>query len=161
MNGYGEFRIEQLSATSTRRRRSQAGSSYDADRPVRNAKVLRMPAFSRRLLAVLLVSAAASAPAAAGDCVADIETGRENLARAQDAQRTRELANDLQLDRALCQGRLDLLDARFALADEFEACRRDGVAFPEKVARAMTGASDELTDLKAAWIRTCGPHMKD
>lgn len=120
-----------------------------------------MPAFSRRLLAVLLVSAAASAPAAAGDCVADIETARENLARAQDAQRTRELANDLQLDRALCQGRLDLLDARFALADEFEACRRDGVAFPEKVARAMTGASDELTDLKAAWIRTCGPHMKD
>ena len=32
------------------------------------------------------------------------------LGGAQDAQRTRELANDLQLDRALCQGRLDLLD---------------------------------------------------
>jgi hypothetical protein len=35
------------------------------------------------------------------------------------------------------------------------------VAFPDKAARAMTEASDELTDLKAAWIRTCGPHMKD
>lgn len=122
-----------------------------------------MPALPRRLLAVLLISASAGAAAAetAGGCVAEVEAGRASIARAQDVQRTRELSNDLQLDRALCQGRLDLLDARFALADRFEACRRDGVAFPDKAARAMTEASDELTDLKAAWIRTCGPHMKD
>ncbi|MCW0207775.1 MAG: hypothetical protein OJK14_11810 [Achromobacter sp.] len=120
-----------------------------------------MPALPRRLLAVLSLSAAASAHAAGSDCVAEVESERASIARAQDVQRTRELTNDLQLDRALCQGRLDLLDARFALADRFEACRRDGVAFPEKAARAMTEASDELTDLKAAWIRACGPHMKD
>ncbi|MGE8687980.1 MAG: hypothetical protein ACN6PJ_12650 [Achromobacter sp.] len=120
-----------------------------------------MPALARRLFAVLLFSASAAAHAAGSECVAEVEAARANIARAQDVQRTRELANDLQLNHALCQGRLDLLDARFALADEFEACRRDGVAFPEKVVRAMTDASDELTDLKAAWIRTCGPQMKD
>jgi hypothetical protein len=139
-----------------------ARSSYDADRSIRNAKVSRMPAFARRLFAVLLFSAAsAAAHAASSECVADVEAARADIARAQDVQRTREMANDLQLYHALCQGRLDLLDARFALADEFEACRRDGVAFPEKTVRAMTDASDELTDLKAAWIRTCGPQMKD
>ncbi|MGY6270322.1 hypothetical protein ACXIUT_11565 [Achromobacter denitrificans] len=121
-----------------------------------------MPTLIRPLLVLLLACApGAGAHAAGADCVAEVERGRDDIARAQDVQRTRELQNDLQLDRKLCQGRLDLLDARFALADEFEACRRDGVAFPEKLTRALTGASDELADLKAAWIRTCGPHMKD
>lgn len=117
-----------------------------------------------RLLAALLISAAgasASAQAADGDCVAEVQTKRENIDRAQDAQRTREMANDLQLNRDLCQGRLDLLDARFSLVDDFEACRRKGVEFPARMARTLSDASDRLTDEKAAWIRTCGPQMKD
>lgn len=121
-----------------------------------------MAALIRPILAVLLLSAAcASAPAFADDCVAQVQAEQTRIDRAQDVQRTREATNDLQLNRALCQGRLDLLDARFSLADDFEACRRKGVEFPEKMARALGNASDKLTDEKAAWIRTCGPHMKD
>ena len=65
------------------------------------------------------------------------------------------------MNRELCQGRLDLLDARYALVDDFEACRRKGVEFPAKMARALSDASEELADKKAAWIRTCGLQMKD
>jgi hypothetical protein len=93
--------------------------------------------------------------------VARIDAGLTSIKRAQDIQRTREASNDLQLNRDLCQGRLDLLDARFALSDDFEACRRQGAAFSDQVVKTLTRASDDLTDLKAAWIRTCGPQMKD
>ncbi len=119
-----------------------------------------MAALPRRLFAFLLICAASAGAHAAGDCVAEVEAESARIARAQDVQRTHEAANELQLDHKLCQGRLDLLDARFALADQFEACRRDGVAFPQKLARDMGEAADELPDLKAKWIRTCGPYMK-
>jgi hypothetical protein len=122
-----------------------------------------MAALHRRPLAALLIIAAfAGASAqAADDCVARIDAGLTSIKRAQDIQRTREASNDLQLNRDLCQGRLDLLDARFALSDDFEACRRQGAAFSDPVVKTLTRASDDLTDLKAAWIRTCGPQMKD
>lgn len=121
-----------------------------------------MAAIHRRPLAILLLfTACASAPAIADDCVAQIDAEQTRINRAQDVQRTREASNDLQLNRELCQGRLDLLDARFSLADDFEACRRKGVEFPARMARALSDASDKLTDEKAAWIRTCGRHMKD
>ena len=119
-----------------------------------------MAALDRRSLAVLLLCAA-SAPAVAQDCVAQVQAEQARIDRAQDVQRTREASNDLQLNRELCQGRLDLLDARYALVDDFEACRRKGVEFPAKMARALSDASEELADKKAAWIRTCGLHMKD
>ncbi|MNW19933.1 hypothetical protein D3C71_2201210 [compost metagenome] len=54
-----------------------------------------------------------------------------------------------------------MLDARFALSDDFEACRRQGVKFSDQVVRTLTDASDDLSSMKAAWIRTCGLHMKD
>ncbi|MGB3433218.1 hypothetical protein [Achromobacter sp.] len=121
-----------------------------------------MAALNRRTLAVLLLcTASASAPAVAEDCIAQIDAEQARIDRAQDVQRTREASNDLQLNRELCQGRLDLLDARYALVDDFEACRRKGVEFPAKMARALSDASDELADKKAAWIRTCGLQMKD
>ncbi|MGS1108603.1 hypothetical protein ACVCNH_20265 [Achromobacter anxifer] len=121
-----------------------------------------MAALDRRTLATLLLCAAgASAPAAADDCVAQIQAEQARIDRAQDVQRTREASNDLQLNRELCQGRLDLLDARYAMVDDFEACRRKGVEFPAKMTRALSDASEELADKKAAWIRTCGLHMKD
>ncbi|WP_334161677.1 hypothetical protein [Achromobacter insolitus] len=119
-----------------------------------------MAALDRHSLAVLLLCAA-SAPAVAQDCVAQVQAKQARIDRAQDVQRTREASNDLQLNRELCQGRLDLLDARYALVDDFEACRRKGVEFPAKMARALSDASEELADKKAAWIRTCGPQMKD
>jgi len=116
----------------------------------------------RPLAALLIITAFAGASAqAADDCVARIDAGLASVKRAQDVQRTREASNDLQLNRDLCQGRLDLLDARFAVSDDFEACRRQGVAFSDQVVKTLTRASDDLTDLKAAWIRTCGPQMKD
>lgn len=126
-----------------------------------------MAATHRRPLAALLILAACSAvsphahAAADDDCITRIDAGLASIKRAQDMQRTREAANDLQLNRELCQGRLDLLDARFALSDDFEACRRQGVTFTDAVVRTLTQASDELTDLKAAWIRTCGRQMQD
>jgi hypothetical protein len=119
-----------------------------------------MAALDRRSLAVLLLCAA-SAPAVAQDCVAQVQAEQARIDRAQDVQRTREASNDLQLNRELCQGRLDLLDARYALVDDVEACRRTGVEFPAKMARALRAASAELADKKAAWIRTCGLQMKD
>jgi hypothetical protein len=122
-----------------------------------------MAVFRRPSLAVFLISAVcASAPALADDaCIAHVDAELARINQAQDAQRTREAANNLELNRELCQGRLDLLDARFALSDEFEACRRKGVTFSEPVTRALTGASDDLTDMKASWIRVCGLQMKD
>lgn len=122
-----------------------------------------MPATQRLSLAALLaLSLCAVAPVRADDdCATRIDAGLAGIHRAQDVQRTREAANDRQLNRELCQGRLDLLDARFALSDDFEACRRKGATFPDSVARKLTQASEELTDLKAAWVRTCGRHMKD
>jgi len=125
-----------------------------------------MAATPRRPRATLLIIAAlaafSAAPAhAADDCAARIDDGLVSIKRAQDVQRTREAANDLQLNRELCQGRLDVLDARFALSDDFEACRRKGVTFSDSVVRTLTQASDELTDLKTAWIRTCGKQMQD
>ena len=122
-----------------------------------------MAVLPRPSLAVLLIIAAcASAPAFADDgCVARIDAELARIKQAQDVQRTREAANNLELNRELCQGRLDLLDARFALSDDFEACRRDGVQFSDQVTRTLTGASDELSGMKASWIRTCGLHMKD
>ncbi len=114
------------------------------------------------LAAILLAAACASAPAFANDdCIARVDAELARIKQAQDVQRTREAANDLQLNRELCQGRLDLLDARFALSDDFEACRRKGVKFSDAVTRALAGASDDLTDMKASWIRTCGLQMKD
>lgn len=110
----------------------------------------------------LLITACASAPALADDgCIARVDAELARIKQAQDVQRTREAANNLELNRELCQGRLDLLDARFALSDDFEACRRDGVQFSDQVTRTLTGASDDLTDMKASWIRTCGLHMKN
>ncbi len=122
-----------------------------------------MAAFLRRpLAAIFILTACAIAPAyAADDCAARIDAGLANIKRADNVQRTREAANDLQLNRELCQGRLDVLDARFALSDEFEACRRDGAALPESVVRTLTQASNELPDLKAAWVRTCARQMQD
>lgn len=122
-----------------------------------------MPATQRLSLAALLaLSTFAIAPARANDdCVARIDAGMAGIHRAQDVQHTREAANDLQLNRELCQGRLDLLDARYTLSDDFEACRRKGAAFSDEVARQLTRASDDLADQKAAWVRTCGRHMKD
>lgn len=122
-----------------------------------------MAATHRRPLAALLITAAcASAPAYAdADCIAKVDAELARIKQAQDVQRTREAANELQLNRELCQGRLDLLDARYALSDDFEACRRKGVQFPERVARTLADASDELSGMKASWIRTCGLHMKD
>ncbi|KNE29185.1 hypothetical protein [Achromobacter spanius] len=122
-----------------------------------------MAAKHRRPLAVFLILAACTAaPArAAGDCVARIDAAEASLKRKQDVQRTHEAANNLELNRALCQGRLDLLDARYALSDDFEACRRKGTAFPDAVVRRLTQASDELADMKAAWIRTCARQMQD
>ncbi|CAO3947690.1 hypothetical protein QEP15_16000 [Achromobacter mucicolens] len=114
------------------------------------------------LATVLLITACASAPALADDgCIARVDAELARIKQAQDVQRTREAANNLELNRELCQGRLDLLDARFALSDDFEACRRDGVQFSDQVTRTLTGASDDLTDMKASWIRTCGLHMKN
>lgn len=116
----------------------------------------------RPLAALLIIAACASAPALADDdCVAQVDTELARIKQAQDVQRTREAANDLQLNRELCQGRLDLLDARFALSDDFEACRRKGVKFSDQVVRTLTDASEDLSGMKAAWIRTCGLHMKD
>ncbi|MNL01054.1 hypothetical protein D3C87_1215070 [compost metagenome] len=116
----------------------------------------------RPLAALLIIAACASAPARAGDdCVAQVDAELARIKQAQDVQRTREASNDLQLNRELCQGRLDLLDARFALSDDFEACRRQGVKFSDQVVRTLTDASDDLSSMKAAWIRTCGLHMKD
>lgn len=122
-----------------------------------------MPATQRLSLAALLaLSLCAIAPAYANDdCVARVDAGLASIQRAQNVQRTREAANDLQLNRELCQGRLDLLDARFALSDDFESCRRKGATFSDSVVRKLTQASEELTDMKAAWVRTCGRHMKD
>lgn len=122
-----------------------------------------MAAFSRRPVAALLIlSACVIAPAhAADDCAARIDAGLASIKRADNAQRTREAANDLQLNRELCQGRLDVLDARFALSDDFEACRRDGAALPQSVVNTLTQASNALPDLKAAWIRTCARQMQD
>lgn len=112
--------------------------------------------------ALLIVAACASAPAiAADDCIARVDAELARIDHAQDIQRTREAANNLELNRELCQGRLDLLDARFALSDDFEACRRKGVQFPDQVTRTLTGASDDLTDMKVSWIRVCGLQMKD
>ncbi|SIT29126.1 hypothetical protein [Achromobacter sp. MFA1 R4] len=112
--------------------------------------------------ALLIVAACASAPAiAADDCIARVDAELARIDQAQDIQRTREAANNLELNRELCQGRLDLLDARFALSDDFEACRRKGVQFSGQVTRTLTGASDDLTDMKASWIRVCGLQMKD
>ncbi|WP_313623217.1 hypothetical protein [Achromobacter sp.] len=114
------------------------------------------------LAALLLIAACASAPAVADDdCIARVGAELARIDKAQDAQRTRESANDLQLNRELCQGRLDLLDARFALSDDFEACRRKGVQFSDQVTRKLAGASDDLTGMKASWIRACGLQMKD
>ena len=114
------------------------------------------------LATVLLIIACASAPALADDgCVARVDAELAHIKQAQDVQRTREAANNLELNRELCQGRLDLLDARFALSDDFEACRRASVQFSDQVTRTLTGASDDLTDMKASWIRTCGLHMKN
>ncbi|KRA02372.1 hypothetical protein [Achromobacter sp. Root565] len=114
------------------------------------------------LAALLIIAACASAPAIADDgCVARVDAELVRIKQAQDAQRTREAANNLELNRELCQGRLDLLDARFALSDDFEACRRNGVQFSDQVTRTLTGASDDLTGMKASWIRTCGLQMKD
>ncbi|MEN4921826.1 hypothetical protein ABE485_24390 [Achromobacter spanius] len=116
----------------------------------------------RPLAALLIIAACASASARADDdCVARVDAELARIKQAQDVQRTREAANELQLNKALCQGRLDLLDARFALSDDFEACRRKGVAFSDQVVRTLSGASDDLTDMKASWIRTCGLQMKD
>ncbi|MFD4840515.1 hypothetical protein ACFWP0_23670 [Achromobacter sp. NPDC058515] len=116
----------------------------------------------RPLAALAIIAACASAPVHAGDdCVALVNAELVRIKQAQDVQRTREAANDLQLNRELCQGRLDLLDARFALSDDFEACRRKGVTFPEQVVRTLSDASDDLSGMKAAWIRTCGLQMKD
>lgn len=122
-----------------------------------------MAAKHRRPLAIFLIMTACAAGLAHADedCVARIDGQSAAIKRAQDVQRTREASNDLQLNRELCQGRLDLLDARFALSDDFEACRRKGTAFPEKVVRELTRASEELADSKAAWVRTCGRYMKD
>lgn len=122
-----------------------------------------MAVLHRPSLAVLLIIAAcASAPALADDgCVARVDAELARIKQAQDVQRTREASNNLELNRELCQGRLDLLDARFALSDDFEACRRDGVQFSDQVTRTLTGASDDLSGMKASWIRTCGLHMKD
>jgi len=138
-------------------------SSYDAEHLQRNTKVHRMAALHRRPLAAFLIIAACAGASvhAADDCVARIDAGLASVDRAQDVQRTREASNDLQLNRDLCQGRLDLLDARFALSDDFEACRRQGAAFSDQVIKTLTRASDNLADMKAAWIRTCGPQMKD
>ncbi|KRC85684.1 hypothetical protein D3C87_936180 [compost metagenome] len=115
----------------------------------------------RPFAALLIIAACASAPAHAEDCVAQVDASLARIKRAQDVQRTREAANELQLNRELCQGRLDLLDARFALSDDFEACRRKGVQFSDQVVRTLTDASEDLTGMKASWIRTCGLHMKD
>lgn len=122
-----------------------------------------MAAPLRPLIAALLsIAACASAPAFADDdCIAQVDAELARIDKAQDVQRTRESANNLQLNRELCQGRLDLLDARFALSDDFEACRRKGVQFSDQVTRKLTGASDELTGMKASWIRVCSLHMKD
>ncbi|WMD21217.1 hypothetical protein RAS12_02280 [Achromobacter seleniivolatilans] len=122
-----------------------------------------MAAIHRRPLAALLIIAAFAGGSAHADddCVAQVNAGLASVKQAQDLQRTREAANDLLLNRELCQGRLDLLDARFALSDDFEACRRKGATFSDQVVRTLSQASDELTDLKASWIRTCGRHMKD
>jgi len=138
-------------------------SSYDAEHLQRNTKVHRMAALHRRPLAAFLIIAACAGASvhAADDCVTRIDAGLASVDRAQDVQRTREASNDLQLNRDLCQGRLDLLDARFALSDDFEACRRQGAAFSDQVIKTLTRASDDLADMKAAWIRTCGPQMKD
>lgn len=126
-------------------------------------KVSCMTATHRRPLATFLMLAAfAIAPAhAEDDCAARIDAGLASIKRAEDVQRTREAANDLQLNRELCQGRLDVLDARFALSDDFEACRRKGVAFSDAVVRTLTQASNELADSKASWIRTCARQMQD
>lgn len=83
----------------------------------------------RPLAAFLIIAACASAPAHAEDCVAQVDASLDRIKRAQDVQRTREAANELQLNRELCQGRLDLLDARFALSDDFEACRARACSF--------------------------------
>lgn len=114
------------------------------------------------LAAFLVIATCASVPALADDdCVARVDAELARIKQVQDVQRTREAANNLELNRELCQGRLDLLDARFAVSDDFEACRRKGVHFSDQVTRTLTGASDDLTDMKASWIRTCGLHMKD
>ncbi|WAI86146.1 MULTISPECIES: hypothetical protein [Achromobacter] len=122
-----------------------------------------MAAKHRRPLAICLILAAcAAAPARAdSDCVARIDAAEASLKRKQDVQRTHEAANNLELNRDLCQGRLDLLDARYALSDDFEACRRQGAAFSDAVVRRLTQASEELADMKTAWIRTCARQMQD
>ncbi|TRM50261.1 hypothetical protein YH64_024965 [Achromobacter sp. LC458] len=122
-----------------------------------------MAANPRRPLAVFLILTACAAGSAHADdaCVSRVDEQLRSIKRAQDVQRTREAANNLQLNRELCQGRLDLLDARYALVDDFEACRRNGTTFSESVVRDLTRASDELADAKAAWVRTCGRQMKD
>lgn len=118
--------------------------------------------FRSTLAAFLIIAAGASTPAVADDdCIARVNAESARIKHAQDAQSTREAANNLELNRELCQGRLDLLDARFALSDEFEACRRKGVTFSDEVTRTLTGASDDLTGMKASWIRVCGLQMKD
>lgn len=122
-----------------------------------------MAAKHHRPLAIfVIITACAAAPARAdSDCVARIDAAEAGLKRKQDAQRTHEAANNLELNRDLCQGRLDLLDARYALSDDFEACRRQGAAFPDTVVHRLTQASEELADMKAAWIRTCARQMQD
>ena len=82
-----------------------------------------------RLLSVALLLAAFSSSAAAEDCVAAFDSAQSDYRRAQSAQDALG-ARGGKLDGTLCQGRLDLLDLRFELADRYEVCARDGGTFP-------------------------------
>ena len=112
-----------------------------------------------RLLSVALLLAAFSSSAAAEDCVAAFDSAQSDYRRAQSAQDALEAARG-KLDGTLCQGRLDLLDLRFELADRYEVCARDGGTFPAYTAGAMDREAGMLASQKSDWIKVCGPLMK-
>ncbi|AUT47491.1 hypothetical protein [Achromobacter sp. AONIH1] len=113
-----------------------------------------------RLLSAALLLAAFSSSAAAEDCVAAFDSAQSDYRRAQSAQDALEATRGGKLDGTLCQGRLDLLDLRFELADRYEVCARDGGTFPADTAGAMDREAGMLASQKSDWIKVCGPLMK-
>ena len=120
----------------------------------------RLPMTASRLLSAALLLAAFSSSAAAEDCVAAFDSAQSDYRRAQSAQDALEATRGGKLDGTLCQGRLDLLDLRFELADRYEVCARDGGTFPADTAGAMDREAGMLASQKSDWIKVCGPLMK-